>query len=85
MFEDGRYWSLAPTLAQERIVIQWLEALDAGATVEIFNLSGQKVYTQEAPPQALSAELPVDQLAPGMYWVVVQGGGPSEARKFVKQ
>ncbi|MCB9288654.1 MAG: T9SS type A sorting domain-containing protein [Lewinellaceae bacterium] len=85
LFEDGRYWSLAPTLAQERIVIQWLEALDAGATVEIFNLSGQKVYTQEAPPQALSAELPVDQLAPGMYWVVVQGGGPSEARKFVKQ
>ncbi|MCB9041834.1 MAG: T9SS type A sorting domain-containing protein [Lewinellaceae bacterium] len=86
VFKGGDSWTIRPTLASEVVLIEWPEG-PAGnnAAVEVFNLSGQKVFGQEAPAQPAALPIPVADWAPGMYWVAVRSHGKVETQRFVKE
>lgn len=85
LFEGEDLWTIRPTLARQFVSVEWLEVPQSAATVEVFNVAGQKVYSQEAAAWASRLEIPVEDWIPGMYWVLVRDAGQGSARRFVKE
>ena len=83
---DGKNtWTAWPTLAHDVIYLEWAEAPKSNTIVEVFNSAGQKAYSQPAPEGAVRVQVPVQQWAPGMYWMVVQDRGVVSSQLFVKE
>ena len=85
VIEGKNTWTAWPTLARDVVNLEWVEAPKGSTVVEVFNTAGQKVYSQPAPRGAVRVQVPVQQWAPGMYWVVVQGRGGADAQWFMKE
>ena len=85
VMEGKNTWTAWPTIAHDVINLEWTEAPKGNVAVEVFNLSGQKVYGGETPGQSATAPIPVGHLAPGIYWVVVQSNREVSSQRFVKQ
>ncbi|MCB9035750.1 MAG: T9SS type A sorting domain-containing protein [Lewinellaceae bacterium] len=83
--EKDNGWTIRPALARDVINVEWGEALKRSAAVAVFNLAGQKVYSQEVLAGAADVEIPVTNLVPGMYWVLVQENGEVATQRFVKE
>ena len=85
VIEGKNTWTAWPTLAQDVVNLEWVEPPTANTTIEAFNSAGKKVYSRPAPRGAARIQVPVQQWAPGMYWVVVQDRQEVSAQRFVKQ
>ena len=85
VIEGKNTWTAWPTLARDVVNLEWVEAPKGSTVVEVFNAAGQKVYRQPAPQGAVRVQVPVQQWAPGTYWVVVQDKGGVHAQWFVKE
>ncbi|MCB9041833.1 MAG: T9SS type A sorting domain-containing protein [Lewinellaceae bacterium] len=79
-FEGDKSWTVYSTLASEVIMFEWTETPDPKARVEVFNLSGQRMYAQEGTAQSTTLQIPVGDWVPGMYWVMVRNKGKVEAQ-----
>jgi len=85
LLEGDNSWAAWPTLARDLVAIEWAEALESEAAVEVFNLAGRKMFSQEAPARTAKMQIPVADWAPGLYWVLVKDRGEMSAQPFVKE
>lgn len=85
IFGEGRPLAIHPTLARDVVFLEWPDAPAGEYTVEVFNLAGQSVYSNQAAGQAVPLPIQVEDWRPGMYWVLVRRGGELSAGRFIKQ
>jgi hypothetical protein len=73
---------LHPNPAGESISLEWEVPLRDGATCIILDAMGRVVSERQIPAGATALDVPVSQLAPGMYHCAVSGNGIRSIQKF---
>ena len=78
--------NIFPNPAIHQLTVSVLAKKAVSTQFSVFNVSGQKVYHQQLKLVAgyTTISVPVGQLAPGVYWLMLEANGISERKKFVK-
>lgn len=74
-----------PNPGTEHIRVSWPVDKKQEAVIRIFNLSGQQLATYRIPGEHATFEFPVNDLAAGMYNIVLTRGSSQESVRFVKE
>jgi hypothetical protein len=62
------------------------DAVNKKVSISIFDASSKMIMTKQANNMALITEIPVDKLAPGVYFIRIAGeNGDAQNIKFIKQ
>ncbi len=64
--------TLYPNPAASTLNMTWNNADGKRTTVELINTAGQKLYAQSFPWKEKNQTLSLENLTPGMYWVVIR-------------
>ena len=83
---NGVDMNLGPNPASESITVNYMLSGIDNPTLHVINSVGQEVYTNAlGTTQSGSINVPVNELAAGMYMVKITNGKKEKAQKFVKQ
>ncbi len=74
--------SVSPNPFQDEVLVT-LEELDGLSTLTLFDAQGRQVLTRQVKTSQVT--LPLQELAPGAYWLRIQDANGSETRTIIKQ
>ncbi len=74
--------SVFPNPATQFLNIQFDQSVDQ-SQIQLFNVAGQLIQEQQLPPNAMQAQLQLDQLPEGMYWISILADGQVFSEKVV--
>ncbi len=80
---DFRF-SISPNPVSDRVVkLTYLLPQNKAGLLEVFDLSGQRVYSQKLPPWSTLQFVQLPELSSGLYTCVIRSGNEKTAKKLV--
>ncbi len=83
-FVTGDLFTLNPTLAKGEVLLTFNEDFSRNATIEIFDLVGRKIITEQIAGNESNRTIDVSNFQNGHYLVRMQAAGQVQSARFVK-